>query len=294
MSDNTKYKFQFFSMFDYKSIEDYLTSMAAKGWRIERIGAFLWKFKREKPSNKKFSVVFSNSISEFEPITSENQKLLEELCIKKGWEKEIKWKQMQIFCADQRAVPLVTDEAVRLESIHRSMKKTFLPSWIMALFATLMVAFSNGMKYFGNSPYKDELTAWTFLIGLYGAFIAGIALLGYLLWLKASRRKISQGGTCISGAWHRRLLSILLIGFIAIFVGHFVDTKMNVGEGLIFYIIIYMASVLAIISFASFFSQYLKGKGYSSFVNKMLSTTATVVLIIVMIAILNIIEIIMI
>ena len=48
------------TIYDYKSIESKLTVMASKGWRIENIGAFLWKFKRAEPSNKKFFVVFSD------------------------------------------------------------------------------------------------------------------------------------------------------------------------------------------------------------------------------------------
>ena len=43
----TRYQISSFSMFDYKGIEDNLTAMAAKGWRIECIGAFLWKFKEQ-------------------------------------------------------------------------------------------------------------------------------------------------------------------------------------------------------------------------------------------------------
>jgi hypothetical protein len=35
--------------------------MAEKGWRTENVGAFLWKFKKAEPSNKKFSAIFSES-----------------------------------------------------------------------------------------------------------------------------------------------------------------------------------------------------------------------------------------
>lgn len=291
MSD-VKYQlliFPYLTIYDYKSIEDNLTAMAAKGWRTESIGVFLWKFKRSEPSNKKFSVFFTSSASEHEPVSTERQRLLEELCVKGGWEKEFQWKQMQIFCADQEAIPLETDEAIRLENIHQNMKKTYIPNWTKVLFLMLFIAFSNGMKYFGYFPYSDEKTVWAFLIALYGAFIAGVTLLGYLFWLKASRKKISEGGTSVSAAWYRRLLIVLVIGFMATSIGSFTDTKIQIGEGLIFYIIFCMIAVLAAVSFIDLFSRFLKKKGWSSRISTMLYSIVTIMLIIGVIVIMNVI-----
>lgn len=42
----SRYQIPMFSMFDYKSMENRLAEMAAKGWEIKHIGAFLWEFKR--------------------------------------------------------------------------------------------------------------------------------------------------------------------------------------------------------------------------------------------------------
>ncbi len=292
MSD-VKYQFlklPALTIYDYKSIEDNLTAMAAKGWRTESVGAFLWKFKRSEPANKKFSVLFTSSASEFEPVSTERQELLEKLCSKGGWEKECEWKQMQIFCADQEAMTLETDEAIRLENIHRNMKKTFIPNSIKVLLLMLVLAFSNGMKYFGYFPYRDKKTIWAFLIALHGTFIAGFTLLGYLFWLKASRKKISEGGTCVSTAWYRGVLIVLVIGFIATFIGSCIDTKIQIGKGLIFYIIIYMIAVLAAVSFINSFSQFLKKKGWSSGTSTVLYSMITIMLIISVAVIMHVIE----
>src|SRR5690554_2403614 len=107
MSD-VKYQFLFpaLTMYDYKSIEDKLTAMAAKGWKIENTGVFLWRFKRTEPSNKKFFVRFTSSVSELEPVSVERQRSFEETCVDGGWKKEFQWKQMQVLCAEQEAVPL--------------------------------------------------------------------------------------------------------------------------------------------------------------------------------------------
>lgn len=292
MSD-AKYQILIFpalTIYDYKSIEDNLTAMASKGWRTESVGAFLWKFKRSEPVNKKFSVLFTSSASEFKPVSTERQELLEKLCSKGGWEKEHEWKQMQIFCADQEVMQLETDEVIRLENIHRNMKKTFIPNWTKVLLLMLVLAFSNGMKYFGYFPHSDEKTVWAFLIALHGVFISGFTLLGYLFWLKASRKKIFEGGTCVSTAWYRRFLTVLVIVFITTFIGSCIDTKIQIGEGLIFYIIIYMIAVLAAVSFINFYSQFLKKKGWSSGISTILYSIVTIMLIISVAVIMNVIE----
>ena len=239
MSD-VKYQFLFpnLTMYDYKSIEDNLTAMAAKGWRVENIGTLLWKFKRTEPSNKKFCVL---------PVSAERQRTLEEY-VEGGWKKEFQLKQMQIFCADQEAMSLETDEVIRLETIHQNMKKTFIPNWTKVLFCMMILTFFNGMNYFRNSSYSYEKTIWPFLVYLYGTFISGCTLLGYMLWFKISRKKISEGGTCISTAWYRNGLIVMIVGFLATVIVSFIDIKMQIGEGLMSYIIIGMMILLVAIS----------------------------------------------
>jgi uncharacterized membrane protein YidH (DUF202 family) len=80
-----------------------------------------------------------------------------------------------------------------------------------------------------------------------------------------------------------------MIGFLIILLAFFADTKMQLGQGLVLYIIIYMAGVLAVISVSNFLSQYLKGKRWSSRSNIILSITVAVILIIGMVVITNII-----
>lgn len=222
---NYKYHLSAFSMFDYRSIEDNLAKMSAEGWRIDHAGAFLWRFKKATPLNRKFCVVFSKDSSDYKLAPIENKDLREELCSIDGWTKECQWKQMQILSADKETPELEMDEAVRLESVCASMKKSFIPSWIIGLLCMLILSFSNGIKYFGNSPYCDESTIWAFLITLYTAFIIVIQLLGYVLWVKFSRIKIAEGGTCISAAWHRRLLNVLLVGYLVLLSGYLAGFK---------------------------------------------------------------------
>jgi hypothetical protein len=286
---DTKYQLSIFPSFDYKSMEDNLSSMAAKGWELEHIGAFLWRFKKTAPSNKKFSVVFPGEGSEYEFLPSDKQTLLQEICSEGGWQNVIQWKHLQIFCADSHAAPMETDEAARLESVRKSMRKNFIPMWIKVLVLMLVIAFSNGFRYFGNSPYSDESTIWAMIISLYAAFIAAIGLLGYFFWLRVSEKRIAEGGTCADASWQRRLQNLLLLGFFIIFISSFVDTKMQPGGGLVLYIIVYMALALGIVSLINFLTQHLKERGWSPGANKLLSGAVTIILIFAMVIITNVI-----
>lgn len=277
---DTKYQLSLFPMFDYRDVEQSLTEMAAKGWRIQRAGGLFWKYKRAEPSNSKFCVVYSGGISDYKPAPVETQQLLEELCREGGWEKEIQWKQMQIFSADEETAPLETDEAVRIDSVCRAINKAYLPSWIVGLAAMLTAACFNGMRCFADSPYGDEGALWAFLMTLYAAFIFGFQILGYLFWVKFSKRSILEGGTCVSASRHRRLQNGLLMGVPVLLAGYLADTRVNIGGGLLVTIILVMMVSLAGVSLLNLFSQYLKEKGCSYGVNAALSGTAAVLLII--------------
>lgn len=246
------------TIYDYKSIESKLTVMASKGWRIENIGAFLWKFKRAEPSNKKFFVVFSDIPSGGKISPTEENQSLGEICIRNGWEREYQWKQMQIFCADQQAILLENDEVIRLENIHQNMKKTFISNWTKVLLLMIIIAFSNGIRYLGSSLYINEKAFWAFLIGIQGAFVAGSSLLGYMLWFKISRKRISEGSTCVSAEWHRRILIVMIIGVLVTAILSFIDMKIQFDKWLTFYIIIGIMAVLAVVSLITLLIQLFK------------------------------------
>ena len=120
-------------LFDYRGVEAHLTKMAARGWRLEKVGTYFWTYRRAEPARVTYAVTYLPDASQFDPDPSEQQASLAELCAAAGWEKAADWGQMQIFVNERPdPVPLETDEAVRLEVIRRSMKKSFQPWGIAA------------------------------------------------------------------------------------------------------------------------------------------------------------------
>ncbi|WP_298031378.1 DUF2812 domain-containing protein [uncultured Dysosmobacter sp.] len=199
---NTKYMRPPYGLYDYQAAERWLSKQAARGWRLEKAGAFLWRFRRAEPARITYAVTYLD-VSMFDPRPSESQESLEELCAAAGWAKVTDWLQMQVFCSESAdPVPLETDEAVRLDAIHRSMWKTAFPSDLILLGAVLFVLWKPLYRLVCDPPLG--LSSNSML-----AFLAATALLllftvcrfaGYYIWRRLSRRSIAQGGGCASTA----------------------------------------------------------------------------------------------
>ena len=43
---NTKREFCSYLIFDYRGVEAHLSQMAARGWRLEKIGPYFWTYRR--------------------------------------------------------------------------------------------------------------------------------------------------------------------------------------------------------------------------------------------------------
>ena len=138
-----KYRWNTLCLYDYRGVEEHLSAMAAKGWRLEKAGNALWKYRRAEPASLRYAVTYNAGASQFNPGPTEGQESLEELCNAAGWTKVCDWFQMQIFSTeDTDAVPLETDEALRLENIHRSLGKSFLLTNLILLALGLFMSFS--------------------------------------------------------------------------------------------------------------------------------------------------------
>ena len=114
---NVTYRWNTFQLYDYRGVEEHLSAMAAKGWRLEKASGSLWKYRRAEPASLRYAVTYNAGASRFEPGPTEGEQSLE----------------------DPAAVPLETDEALRLENIHRCMRKSFLPGNIAVLLLMLFI-----------------------------------------------------------------------------------------------------------------------------------------------------------
>ena len=43
-----KRELNLYQLYDYQGVERHLEAMAAKGWRLERVGTYFWQYRRKR------------------------------------------------------------------------------------------------------------------------------------------------------------------------------------------------------------------------------------------------------
>lgn len=191
-----------FLFYEYAAIADHLGRMAAAGWRLEKIGAFCWTYVQAEPAELTYAVTYFDGASEFDPGPGEAQQTYMDYCRQAGWEPVCRWAQLQIFVTDRPdPVPLETEEPVKLENIHRAMKKNFLPSGYLLLgVAALQLAMqgSNLLRDPADWLSNGLMQAVALLWAALAAYMIW-NLASYGRWRRRSRAAVEAGGACLPG-----------------------------------------------------------------------------------------------
>lgn len=283
-----KYRWNTLCLYDYRGVENHLSAMAAKGWRLEKAGNNFWKYRRAEPAQVRYAVTYSAGASQFNPGPTEGQESLAELCAAAGWEKVCDWFQMQIFSTeDPDAVPLETDEALRLQNIHRSLGKNFLLTNLILLllglfmsFAFLGTLFVKPLRVLENSASlcSGPLFVLVTLLELY-------TLCHYYGWRRRSRRSIEEGGPCapINTRAYQRLnrAGLVLVG---LFVAVWLLTEVSRGgRGYALFFTVYIALFVLLVILIRGTTAFLRTRKVSKGWNIAGTLTADVVLVFAMI-----------
>lgn len=181
--------------YDFDTIECHLAKMAAKGWRLERIGRMGWHYRRAPAKKLTYAVEYFEKGSDFHAALPESQRTFVEYCEDAGWQLVGTWAQMMILVSeDENPTPIETEPATRLEAIRRAMWKNFLPgSIIMAVLSVLQILMN--LSQFFRSP----IDAWSGF-ALYGTvawlllgLLFGTRLVDYGLWVRRAKRAVENG-----------------------------------------------------------------------------------------------------
>lgn len=134
-----KRRMEVYSFYDRTGLERRLARMAEKGWLLEGIGQFFWTYRRTEPRTLTFSVCYFPKASQFDPEPSEEQQTFYDFCGHTGWTLAASSAQLQVFYNQRpHPVPIETDPVMELDAIHRTMKRSFLPSQLLLLAVALM------------------------------------------------------------------------------------------------------------------------------------------------------------
>ncbi|MBQ7800758.1 MAG: DUF2812 domain-containing protein [Oscillospiraceae bacterium] len=196
----TKHCIAQFTFYDRTGIQEFLEKQARKGWVLERLGNFTWKFRRGEPKELHYAVTYFPKASIFDPGPSAGQEQLREFCAHAGWELVGTTAQMQIFrSTEEDPVPIETDPELELENIHKSVKKGVFPGYFLLL-AVCVLNLIRSFWQLWESPLEmlsSNLTLFTGFSQIILFLICALEIGGYFLWRRAARKALETGGSFV-------------------------------------------------------------------------------------------------
>ncbi len=201
-----------FSFYDRSGLEKRLTQMAEKDWLLETIGSFFWTYRKIEPKKLSFCVCWYPKASAFDPVPSEEQQTFYDFCEHTGWVLAGSFGQMQVFYNEALdPIPIETDPVMEVDAIHRSAKRTSLPSQLVLLAMSLI----NGWLFVSrllNDPVGVLASAANLFTGVCWAFLILLTAVecgGYFLWHRKAVKAAEQG-EFLEAKGHRKFQIICL------------------------------------------------------------------------------------
>ena len=191
-----KRRLEYYSFYNHTGIERHLTEMALKGWLLESISNFYWTYRRIEPRNIHFCVTYYPRASDFDPEPSEDQQTFHDFCAHTGWKLACTWHQMQVFYNEKDSpIPLETDPAMEVDTLHRACKKNFLPSYYLLLaLGLVMGGYFLARIYFDPigllSSSSQMLSGFAYLCMMVISFIE---LCTYFSWYRKAKKATQDG-----------------------------------------------------------------------------------------------------
>lgn len=185
-----KLQLNIYSPRDYLRIQEHLTKMAEKGWMLEQIDRFFWRYRLCEPKKMRFSVLFFQNLDWEEPYR--------EQCETAGWQYVSGFAGMQIFCTeDPDLAPVEVAPTPRWKAIHKSTMSRdrflwlgFVATALTVLANTVITAVSDPIEVLADGPRL------MYAVLMIGALIFVIADVNrYYHWRNKARRQFHKLGT---------------------------------------------------------------------------------------------------
>jgi|GEM_PF-1207222 len=230
------------AFYDFTGMENHLERMAQKGFKLERITPYFLRYTRIEPQKLHYAVVYMPEASEFNPKPTRGQEAFESYCNEAGWEKIAERAQMQIYCSDHEApVPIDTDDEEKLHTIHKAMKKNFIPMTLVIM-ALMMVQLYLQIQLMKTDPivyFSTRINLFNLIMFL-GLFLGtSSSLMIYLHWYRYAKKRIAIGDGCpASYKINQNIFWFVLSGGMLLFL--FSDVSFLFSPNSILFIIIFL------------------------------------------------------
>ena len=209
-----------FSITNTKLTERRLEKMAARGWRLDSIGAIFWRYRKCPKARLKYSFAFLPDVSVMDNQPSFSQREFYEYCSAAGWELAACSGPIQVFASENASPsPIDTDEEIKLRAIGRTLRQHYLISSLILL--AIMVYWFKDMfdsfKIFPASNISDNTFLATTSVYVVCIVLTLYELAYHFLWYFLSAKSIKKGGKCLPGQGYVAEAITICIALLPIF-----------------------------------------------------------------------------
>ncbi len=212
---NRKRIIEFYSFCDYDGYARRFARMAEKGWLIERFEPFFLVYRRIEPKKLTFYISYFPKASEFEPGPGSEQSEFIEFCEHTGWKLAARSAQMQVFYNESEdPVPIETDPVLQVETIHKAMKRSYLPLHFILLAVSVYNLF-NRIRSLVWKPFS-MLSSNSWLTGtMIFTMLLAVCLLeltSYFRWHHRAKAAAEERGELIASVSRKVMKAELALG----------------------------------------------------------------------------------
>ena len=275
-----KRRLEMFTFFDQDGISRQLEKMAAKGWLVEKINGMSWVYRRIEPQKLHFSVTYYPEASLFDPEPSEGEETYHEFCERGGWKLACTSAQMQIFYSQlENPVPIETEPALQVESIHASAKKGFITQHVNLLCLVLLNLFQF-ITFMPHNPLRelaDSTRLFAELNMLLLAVLCIVELTTYYRWYRKAQMLAKDGKflKMPSTAWVQKIILALICLSSAAILGKIFFTGNNTQK---FNVLLILVCILAMAFVGTWIREYCKKKKMDKTMNQVYSFVIVVLM----------------
>lgn len=265
-----------FTFYDRTGICRMLEEKAEKGWLLDKVTNYAWRFRRIQPRRIHYAVTYFPKASAYDPHPSEQQQELFEFCAHSGWILAGTTAQMQIFYNEaENPVPIETDPVMELENIHRSAKENYLPAYFMLL---ILAVFQIGLQIsqlfsFPLTYLSQDTTVFNWLCETILFAMCALEIGGYFHWYRRAK-PAAEAGEFVETRGSRRIQLFLLGVIIVALIWLLCTMRPRMGAVMGIALVMLFAIIICVMSIQTL----MKRKGVPTGINRTVTIVLTVVL----------------
>ena len=276
-----KQEINLYAYYDHAGIVRHLEDMARQGWQLEKAGSVFWIYRRCKPAELRYAVVYFSKASQFDPEPPAEQREFWELCKATGWELVTNRYQMQIFRNPAPdAIPIETDPVVQVENVRAAMKKgSARANWCLLATSLLQLWLQSRSVYTIRDLLLSTFTLLAILIWLMLGIKAVVELIGYYRWCRKARTAAEEEGVLLSPRTRKWWQILQILGLLVIFTVDLplllLGPSLSPSTRVVILVSFFCYAVLLLIIYGS--RQLMKKKGFSAEANMGLNILIAIV-----------------